>query len=78
MGQFGGFGSLCEMSYKQKRLMMAQTVVECEGNLRLVAFHLGYHRSHVYRLVEELRMWPVINRVRRERLKKKVRKRAKE
>ena len=77
MGQWSNEGSLCAHPKTKRRVILARTVLECEGKLIHVAFTLGYHRSHIYRLVDEYRLWPVVNRVRIERLQRESRERSK-
>lgn len=62
-----GPGSLNGLTRKEKRLMLARTVIECDGVLSHVAHQLGYHLSHIYRLMHSLKVWPVVNQIRKER-----------
>lgn len=55
--------------------MLAHAVVEAEGKLLVVAHDLGYHRSHIYRLIDKYRLWPVVNKVRKRRLLKEAKER---
>lgn len=48
--------------------MVATSIVDCEGNLSHMAYDLGYHRSHIYRLIYRHKLWAVVNRLRKERL----------
>lgn len=43
---------------------IVRAIVECNGNLLQSAHHLGIHRSHLYRLIYKLKLWPVVNKVR--------------
>ncbi len=76
MGQhtYGG-GSLCAYPKSKRRAMLAQAVLECEGVLRHTAHALGYHRSHMYRLIDEYRLWPVVNKIRKRRIAREARER---
>lgn len=75
MGQWSNMGSLCAHPKQLRRAKLAEAVVSCEGKLLHVAFELGYHRSHIYRLIDEYRLWPVVNRIRRQRLEREARER---
>ena len=77
MGQWSNEGSLCAHPKSERRVILARTVLECEGKLMHVAHELGYHRSHIYRLIDKHRLWPVVNRVRVERLEREARERSK-
>ncbi len=48
------------------RRALAAAFVECGSKLTPTAHWLGIHRSHLYRLFDQHRMWPVIERLRRE------------
>jgi hypothetical protein len=52
------------------RARLASVIQDCEGVLIVVAHREGIHRSHIYRLVKEWRLWPVVNRARVERAKR--------
>lgn len=77
MGQWSNMGSLCAYPKNERRPILAEAVLECEGNLTHVAHDLGYHRSHIYRLIDEYRLWPVVNKLRRRRLEREARERRK-
>ena len=68
-------GSLCAHPRAIRRAKLAEVVVDCEGKLLLVAYELGYHRSHIYRLIDQHRLWPLVNRTRRQRLEREARER---
>jgi hypothetical protein len=72
VGQVGGRRTGC-LSFEPKekrREMLASAVMEHDGKLVIVAHELGYARSHLYRLVYEHHLWPVVNKVRLERIKR--------
>ncbi len=75
MGQWSNEGSLGAYYPKDRRLVLANSIVEHEGNLRHLAHDLGYHRSHIYRLIYHHRLWHLVNRVRRTRLERAARER---
>lgn len=75
MGQWSNMGSLCAYPKSQRRAKLAESVVECEGKLLHVAHELGYHRSHIYRLIDEFRLWPIVNKIRKQRLEREARER---
>ena len=75
MGQWSNEGSLCAYPPSERRLALATSLEEHEGNLRHTAHALGYHRSRIYQLVYQYRLWPVINRLRTKRLERKARER---
>ena len=50
------------------RRALAETIARCEGKLMHTAAAENIHRSHVYRLVHDLRLWPVVNHARQHRL----------
>ena len=54
----------------ERRLNLARVIARCEGKLLKAAHHLGIHRSHMYRLVKEYEVWPVVNEARKQRLQK--------
>ncbi len=60
------------------RLQVAEVIIECDGVLRHAAHDLGIHRSHIYRMVHEHRLWPVVNKVRVKRLEREAYKRRKD
>jgi len=75
MGQVG-IGCLEGMSTEQARQVVVEYLVDCDGKLVHAAHHIGYSRSHLYRLVRRYRLWPLVNQLRveriaRERLEKK-------
>jgi hypothetical protein len=57
-----------------KRKTVAKEIVRCKGNILKAAFFIGIHRSHMYRLIDEYRLWPLINQVRRNEVKERYRK----
>lgn len=75
MGQWSNEGSLCAYPPGDRRLALASSIEEWEGNILHVAHALGYHRSHIYRLIYKYRLWAVTNRFRRQRLERKARER---
>lgn len=75
MGQWSNEGSLCAYPPKERRLVLAEALRECEGNVLQVAHELGYHRSHIYRLIYQYRLWAVTNRLRKQRLERQARER---
>lgn len=75
MGQLGNRGSLCEYPYAERRAILARCVLDCDGVLMHVAHDLGYCRSHLYRLIDEHRVWPVVNRARLRRIERERRER---
>lgn len=77
MGQWSNAGSLGGVPPNKRRPMLAQSVVDHEGNLRCVAHDLGYHRSHIYRLIYQHRLWHIVNTCRRKRLERVARERRK-
>lgn len=46
---------------EKRRTMLAQSIVECQGVVMHAAHHLGYSRSHMYRLLDQYRVWGVVN-----------------
>lgn len=56
---------------EERRQALADSVVECEGNISKVAFELGYARWSITRMIGKLRLWPVVNNVRRAKNRKK-------
>lgn len=75
MGQWSNEGSLGGVPPNERRPMLAQSVLDHEGNLSLVAYDLGYHRSHIYRLIYQYRLWYIVNTARRTRLERVARER---
>lgn len=69
MGQFGP-GFLMQHTRSERRVILADAVLQCDGKLVHTAHELGYSRSHLYRLIDEHRLWPLINKVRAERLQR--------
>lgn len=67
----GKRGSLMAHERHLWRGIIARSVVEYEGVVEDTAWDLGYHRSHMYRLIKEYRVWPVVNRARVERLERR-------
>jgi len=61
-------GWIGDLPRGERRRTLALWLAKCEGNLLRTAHTLGIHRSHMYRLVESLRLWPVVNAARAERL----------
>lgn len=70
-----GLGSLCAYLPEHRRLVLADSIVDCEGNLSHMAYDLGYHRSHIYRLIYQYKLWAVVNRLRKRRLDRNARER---
>ncbi len=75
MGQYRSAGILAYMEPAERRAMLARSVIDCQGVMKHVAFELGYSRRHMYRLIHQYRLWPVMNKVRIKRLEKKARER---
>ena len=73
MGQWSLSGSICAYPPEQRRLVIATVIEEQEGNMRHIAHALGYHRSHMYRLIYKYRLWPVMNKMRKRRIERKQR-----
>ena len=70
MGQ-NGPGCLTSVETRaQRRAMLAEAVLECEGRVVSIAHVLGYSRSHTYLLLDEYWMWALVNRVRVDRLQR--------
>jgi transcriptional regulator of acetoin/glycerol metabolism len=53
---------------RDKRRTITSMLADCDGNLTRTAHLLGIHRATLYRRIDELELWPVVNRLRRERL----------
>ena len=60
-------GAIGNLPPHKRRSTLAQYVVRSEGNVQRLAFLLGYHRCHVYRLLYAYNMWPVVNAARKKR-----------
>ena len=58
-----------------RRLALATAIAEHNGNLRHVAHALGYHRSHIYRLIYQHKLWAVVNSLRKKRIERNARER---
>ena len=58
--------------HKLSRLDQRRTIGLCiartQGRLYKAAHDLGIHRSHMYRLVHSLHLWPLVNKAREERI----------
>ena len=72
MGQHRA-GMLMQHPQEDRRAILARAVVESEGVLVHAAFALGYSRRHLYRLIDQYRLWPIANRMRIKRLEREKR-----
>lgn len=61
----GGYGGSIANSDGDPRRWVASIIAECDGNLLKSAHYLGVHRSRIYQLIESMRLWPLVNEVRR-------------
>lgn len=75
MGQ-NGPGCLAWETRASARAMIVEYVIECEGKLVHVAHQLGYSRAHLYRLIKQHRLWPAVNKVRENRIRRERRERS--
>lgn len=57
---------LSESPPEERRRILTRAIYRYGGNLRRLTHYLGYSRRHVYRLVESLHLWPVVNEARAE------------
>lgn len=69
MGQ-GGDGCLAGMDDEEAKRVVVEYLVDCDGKLVHAAHHIGYSRSHIYRLVRRYKLWPLVNRLRLERVQR--------
>jgi len=69
MGQ-GSNGCLSGMSEEQARQFVAEYLVDFDGKLVHAAHHIGYSRSHIYRLIRRHRLWPLVNQLRLSRIER--------
>ena len=76
MGQYSPQGSLFYLTYADRRLALAESMVKCEGNLSHVAHDLGYSRSHMYRMIYKHKLWQVMKKIRIKRKLMEVRERS--
>ena len=61
-------GWLGDLDKATRRQTIGLVIARTEGNLVKAAHQLGIQRSHLYRLITQDQLWPVINRARRRRL----------
>jgi len=69
MGQTGS-GCLVSVPRNERRAFLASFLVDADGKLVHAAHYLGYNRSHIYRLIREYKLWPLVNRLRLERMER--------
>jgi len=60
-------GPIAAVDPDQRAMVLAQYIVQANGNVSLAAFLIGLDRKYLYDLFEKYRLWPVINEVRRRR-----------
>lgn len=65
MGQHG-LSALGNSS--DQRALILETAYRNGGNLQKTAHDLGIYRGSLYRIIYKLELWPLINRIRRERM----------
>lgn len=70
--QWRNAGPLSSFPQNQRRIVLAQVVARCEGKIVLVARTLGYHRTHIHRLLYRYRLWHVVNKSRLRRLEREA------
>lgn len=68
-------GELQRMPPKDRRRKLALVIASCNGNVRRTAHFLGMHRTHLYRLIREHGLYPVVNEARKADLKARAHKR---
>ena len=70
MGQAGCRSAVSAWPRKERRANLARWLARCDGNLLVTSYRLGIHRSHIYRLVSEFELWPVVNELRRRKIER--------
>lgn len=71
MGQLGGHGWLADLTPGERKREVAQCLIEAEGKIVLAAHQLGYSRWDLYRKIVEHDLWPLVNKLRHERIERK-------
>ena len=61
-------GWIWKLPLDERRKTIAMAVAQSDGMLVRAAHRLGIARSHIYRLVAQLELWPVVNRARAQRI----------
>jgi hypothetical protein len=52
------------------RRALAECLIATEGKIIFAAHQMGHGRAHFYTLIHKYRLWPLVNRVRMERLER--------
>jgi hypothetical protein len=65
-------GYLAEMTEDEKRAEFIERLVEADGNILLTAFNMGYTRRWVYNAVERFELWPLVNRLRLNKIERRA------
>jgi len=55
--------------------MLVQYVLDCEGKVVFAAHQIGFARSTFYLMLKEHKLWPLVNKVREERLARELKER---
>jgi DNA-binding NtrC family response regulator len=66
MGQ-RGVTPFARLSRDERRRKLALLLASCEGNVKRAAHFLGISRGHMYRMIHQFRLYPLINEARRVR-----------
>lgn len=65
MGRRITVSALGRMRPNDRRRKVALGLAACKGNVKRAAHFLGIHRSHLYRLINEHGLYPVVLEARR-------------
>jgi len=69
MGQWGRPDWLCSVSNADDpRAFLITMILRNKGHLLKTAHELGIHRSTLYRRIDTMGLWPIVNQARRGRI----------
>jgi hypothetical protein len=72
MGMIGHRGAPSPLGLaKDPKALLAESLVENDGNLLQTAHDIGVSRMTVYRAIRRWELWPLVNKIRRERIRER-------
>lgn len=72
MANFTNCGYLGAMTLEERKAELVEQLVRADGNILLASHNMGYTRWWIYVAIKEHRLWPLVNRLRADRLERQA------